>query len=81
MIIWDESKEYRTFWWTKGKRKKLGSEFIFPAKKIKTSGRSVFATVSSPSTEETVNGRFWCIEQQSELFPAPISGREQYVTS
>ena len=48
---------------------------------MRTFGRSVFATVSSPSTEETVNGRFWCIEQQSELFPAPISGREQYVTS
>ena len=31
--------------------------------------------MSSPSTEETVNGRFWCIEQQAELFPAAISGR------
>jgi hypothetical protein len=40
----------------------------------KASACSVFAVVASPSTEETVNGRFWCIEQQAELFPAPISG-------
>jgi hypothetical protein len=84
MIIWGESKEYHTDE-RKGKGSSSEISFSLPPKKqlncwLRTFGCSVFATVSSPSTEETVNGRFWCIEQQSELFPAPISGREQHAS-
>ena len=40
---------------------------------LPTLSPSLFHTVQSPSNEETVNGRFWSIEQQWELYPAAIS--------
>jgi len=40
---------------------------------LPTVSPSVFATVTSPSNEETVNGQFWSIEQQAELYPTDIS--------
>ena len=40
----------------------------------------VFAVVASPS-DETMNGRFWSIEQQAELYPAPISDDSPYKQS
>jgi len=40
---------------------------------LPTVSPSVFATVTSPSNEETVNGQFWSIEQQAELYPTAIS--------
>jgi len=33
----------------------------------------IFHIVESPSKEESVNGRFWNIEQQAELYPAVIN--------
>lgn len=39
---------------------------------LPTLSPSIFHTVQSPSQEESVNGRFWSIEQQWELYPATI---------
>jgi len=40
---------------------------------LPTLSPSVFATVTSPSDESSVNGHFWNIEQQAELYPTTIS--------
>jgi hypothetical protein len=49
------------------------SHRTYDSLQLPTLSPSVFNVVSSPSTEDTVNGRFWSIEQQAELYPTVIS--------